>query len=179
MTNDTSEPRVVVRRATTADAARLASVGRRLFAQTFGPVNTAEDMQLYLADAFSTEKQSAELSDPNRLVWILEDHSRSAVGYVVLLRGSPAEGVKGERPAEIERIYVDAMLHGAGAGATLMQTCVEQAKSWDCDVLWLAVWEKNPRAIAFYEKSGFQRVGVKTFLLGTDLQHDQVMARNL
>jgi ribosomal protein S18 acetylase RimI-like enzyme len=60
-----------------------------------------------------------------------------------------------------------------------MDTCIAQARAWECDVIWLAVWEKNPRAIAFYEKKGFRKVGRQTFQLGSDIQHDHVMARNL
>jgi diamine N-acetyltransferase len=60
-----------------------------------------------------------------------------------------------------------------------MKACVEQARAWGCDALWLAVWERNPRAIAFYEKSGFRKVGRQTFLLGHDVQHDDVMEQSL
>jgi ribosomal protein S18 acetylase RimI-like enzyme len=60
-----------------------------------------------------------------------------------------------------------------------MSACVDQARAWGCDVLWLAVWERNPRAIAFYEKSGFDQVGRTTFKLGNDLQFDHVMAKPL
>jgi ribosomal protein S18 acetylase RimI-like enzyme len=39
------------------------------------------------------------------------------------------------------------------------------------------VWERNPRAIAFYEKLGFAAVGEHEFRLGNDPQRDIVMAR--
>jgi ribosomal protein S18 acetylase RimI-like enzyme len=45
--------------------------------------------------------------------------------------------------------------------------------------LWLAVWERNPRAIAFYEKFGFRDVGRQDFRLGSDLQTDRVMVADL
>ena len=48
-----------------------------------------------------------------------------------------------------------------------------------CDVVWLDVWEKNLRAIAFYRKWGFIEVGEQTFQLGDDLQQDLLMARAL
>jgi ribosomal protein S18 acetylase RimI-like enzyme len=64
-------------------------------------------------------------------------------------------------------------------GALLLDQCVQQAREWECDLVWLAVWERNPRAIRFYEKHGFHPLGQKEFWLGTDLQHDFVMARNL
>jgi ribosomal protein S18 acetylase RimI-like enzyme len=46
-------------------------------------------------------------------------------------------------------------------------------------VIWLAVWENNPRAMRFYEKNGFRVAGKTLFRLGGDIQHDFVMARNL
>ena len=42
-------------------------------------------------------------------------------------------------------------------------------------MLWLGVWERNPRAQAFYRKSGFADVGSQVFLVGTDAQTDRVM----
>lgn len=175
-----------LRTATIDDAAMLSALGARLFEQTFAPDNTPEDMRAYLAEAFTPAVQTAELSEPNRMTLIAEDDSGTAIGYAVLIRGAMVKGVEGERPAELCRIYVDRSLHGRpvddagrGAGAVLIDRCITQARDWQCDVIWLAVWERNRRAIRFYEKRGFAKVGRKEFKLGTDLQHDFVMARNL
>ena len=48
-----------------------------------------------------------------------------------------------------------------------------------CDVVWLGVWERNPRAISFYRKVGFAEVGEHVFQLGSDPQRDVVMALTL
>ena len=45
--------------------------------------------------------------------------------------------------------------------------------------LWLGVWERNARALAFYRKWGFDVVGEHTFKLGEDPQHDLIMRRDL
>lgn len=166
-------------RATTADAAILAELAARWFEETFGPDNDPEDMRLYLANSFSEEQQRAELAEEDRAVWIAVDESGEWVGYASMRRGTRSHGVVGDRPAEVQRIYADRKWHGRGVAATLMAACVEQARAWKCDVLWLAVWERNPRAIAFYEKTGFRKVGRQTFMLGRDLQHDDVMSRSL
>jgi ribosomal protein S18 acetylase RimI-like enzyme len=60
-----------------------------------------------------------------------------------------------------------------------MQACLDEAKQNHCDVIWLDVWERNPRAIAFYRKWGFVQVGTQTFQLGDDLQNDWIMARSV
>jgi GNAT superfamily N-acetyltransferase len=168
-----------IRVAELTDAAALAELATRLFSETFGADNSVDDMREYLASAFSPQVQAAELAERARVVWIVENDRGAAVGYAMLLRDSTGVGVSGQRPAEVERIYVDRSLHGQGAGAMLLNTCIEQARGWGCDVIWLAVWERNPRAIAFYQKSGFAKVGEKDFQLGSDTQHDHVMARPL
>jgi GNAT superfamily N-acetyltransferase len=177
---------VRLRTAGVADAARLAALGAHLFGQTFGPDNTGEDMAAYLAEHFSIERQSAELCETERVTWIAENGLEAPVGYAVLIHGDRVESIDGAHPAEVRRIYVDRSLHGqtingtgGGVGALLLDRCVEQAREWGCDVIWLAVWERNPRAIRFYEKHGFVAVGRKEFRLGRDVQHDFVMARNL
>ena len=44
---------------------------------------------------------------------------------------------------------------------------------------WLGVWERNPRAIAFYGKSGFIEVGSHVFMDGSDAQRDLVLVSPL
>jgi diamine N-acetyltransferase len=142
-------------------------------------MNDPADTRAYVSDALSVEAQCQALTDANQVVWIAEDDSHAALGYATLRRGSTADGVVATRPAEVQRIYVDPAWHGHGVGNALMHTCVEHAKLWHCDVIWLGVWERNPRAIAFYEKVGFRVVGRQSFQLGSDLQQDLVMARPL
>jgi len=168
-----------LRRATPGDARLLAELAARLFEDTFGPDNRPEDMRAYLAAAFSEEQQSAELADETRSAWIALDPAGRPIGYALMRRGSSADGIVAERPAEVQRIYADRRWHGRGTGAALMSACADQARAWGCDVLWLAVWERNPRAIAFYEKTGFRKVGRQTFVLGSDVQHDHVMAQSI
>lgn len=45
--------------------------------------------------------------------------------------------------------------------------------------LWLGVWERNPRAIAFYVKQGFTKVGSHDFIVGSDRQTDWVFTSPL
>jgi diamine N-acetyltransferase len=166
------------RLASSADSSLLADLGARLFHDTFAPSMDPVDMRNYLAGAFSPDIQAAQLADPTRAVWLAFDEDM-AVGYTMLIRDSRHPSVVAERPVEAQRIYADQTWHGRGLGARLLDKCYEQGCEWQCDVLWLAVWQHNARAIAFYDKHGFTRVGTKTFQLGASLQHDHVMAKRL
>jgi ribosomal protein S18 acetylase RimI-like enzyme len=60
-----------------------------------------------------------------------------------------------------------------------MRACVDEMRGRPSDVVWLGVWERNPRALAFYEKMAFNRVGEHVFPLGHDPQRDIIMLRPL
>lgn len=169
-------PAFSVRRGVPEDNSLLSRLGRETFLHAFGPDNTTEDMQLYLRSSFSPEIQAAELTEPSS-VFLIAELDNAPVGYARLLEGHPPHGVTGNRPIEIVRIYARAEWIGRGVGAALMQACLREAALRECDTIWLGVWERNRRAIAFYSKWGFVPVGSHTFLLGTDLQIDTLMAR--
>ena len=60
-----------------------------------------------------------------------------------------------------------------------MQATERHALARGAHAIWLSVWERNPRAQAFYLKSGFRQAGTKPFVVGTDVQTDWVMVRSL
>ena len=60
-----------------------------------------------------------------------------------------------------------------------MDAVLDAARARGAKTLWLGVWERNQRAVAFYEKYGFTRVGEHTFVLGSDAQTDWLFVRPL
>jgi ribosomal protein S18 acetylase RimI-like enzyme len=167
-----------LRIATKSDAERLALFGRRAFEIAFGPLNTPENMAAYLDKSFTTEIQAAELADPKSVFFIAERDGQMQ-GYARLLEGPADPNVAAERPVELVRIYARPGETGRGVGSALMKACLEEAAQRGCDVIWLGVWQENPRAVAFYERWGFRKVGTHTFQLGDDAQTDWIMQRGV
>ena len=60
-----------------------------------------------------------------------------------------------------------------------MQAAQASARAMAGKHLWLSVWERNPRAIAFYVKMGFIDVGTTDFYVGSDRQTDRVLITRL
>ncbi|HVX38887.1 MAG TPA: GNAT family N-acetyltransferase [Gemmatimonadaceae bacterium] len=170
---------ITISRAAESDVAALAEFGRRTFDETFGPHNTPSDMEAFLSKTFGIPQQTAEVRDPDRAMIVAKDGAGTLVGYALVHRGSTEHCVTAARPAEVRRIYVDSSLHGRNVGAQLMGACIEQSRAWGCDAIWLGVWERNPRAIAFYEKQGFRTVGSHDFWVGSDRQRDHIMLKPL
>lgn len=164
------------RPATAADAAPLADFAGRTFREAFGADNRPEDIDLYVAKSYGRDRQLAEILDPAVLTLLAEADGRLA-GFVQLRPDIAPACVSGPGLVEVWRFYVDRPWQGRGLARQLMGAAIAAAEARGGRTLWLAVWERNWRALAFYRKCGFAPAGAQPFLLGTDLQSDLVMTR--
>lgn len=164
--------------ATLADAAELARFAESTFRDTFAAANTPEHMAQHCRDNYATAIQAAQITDP---AWttLLIRQQETLIAYAQCRSGDAPACVASARPGEIHRLYVHRNWHGRGIARMLMSACIETLRQRDADMAWLGVWEQNPRAAAFYRKSGFVEVGEHVFTLGGDPQRDVVMARAL
>lgn len=131
-----------------------------------------------MRQAFSLEQIAAELDDDKSIFLIAEIDGRPA-GYAKLIVGSIESGIEAGDPIELNRLYSHQEFLGKRVGQNLMNECLERARDRGHDVMWLGVWEYNPRAQRFYEKNGFRLVGRHTFQLGSDPQTDLLMQLKL
>jgi GNAT superfamily N-acetyltransferase len=168
----------IIRKATVEDAAAVAAFAERTFVETFGADNTPQNLAAHVAQAFGVAPQTRELNDP-RMMTLLGESGRTLVAFAQLRRGEPPECVTGPDPIELLRFYVDRPWHGTGIAQALMRAVEDAARHAGGRTLWLGVWERNPRAIAFYAKCGFTDIGEQKFIVGSDRQTDRVMARSL
>ena len=167
-----------IRYANENDSSLLADIGRKTFYDTFIDGNTEEDMALYLSEHYSSELQSSEIADPNT-TFLIAEINEVAVGFTKLKAQSKGEGVTGTNPMELQRIYSLKEYIGKGVGAELMNASIREAKEKGFNCIWLGVWEKNERAIKFYERWGFKQVGKHVFTLVNDTQIDYTMELSL
>lgn len=164
-----------IRRAVPADADDLAALGRRTFGETFAEGNDPDDLAAYLDASFTVAVQHAELIDSGVITLVVESDS-SLLGYAQVRRLDPPAEVTGPAPIQLRRFYLAKSSQGLGLGRRLLEAALASARELGGETLWLTVWERNERAIAFYERSGFRAVGTTTFVVGTDVQTDLLMA---
>jgi ribosomal protein S18 acetylase RimI-like enzyme len=168
----------IVREATPGDAELIASISRKTFFETFGAVNTKENMDKFMNEQFTTEKLIAEVYDTDTFFLIAWD-GPVAAGYAKLKEGYNLNELNERSAIEISRIYALNSYIGTGAGRNLMQACLDAAKEKNKEIIWLGVWKKNKRAISFYQKWGFEIFGQQNFILGDDVQEDWLMKKSL
>ena len=169
-----------IRRCTTADAETMASLGARLFAETYGPTHPEPELSRYLARAFPVEGVRAAIAETDVTMFVAESSEGAPLGYAYL-RASPdlPSGVTGRRAFEIVRFYVDTAYQGRGIGAALMEECFDEVGQHGADVVWLQVWKEAPWAVGFYARMGFVVVGSAPFYFGDRIGDDYIMEKKI
>jgi GNAT superfamily N-acetyltransferase len=154
-----------IRRATTADAATLSRLAARTFTQTFGHLYPPEDLQAFLDDAYSVDKQRVILGHPDYAVWLLEEDG-DAVGHAAAGPcGLPhPDVVPGD--GELKRLYLLASHQGGGMGGRMFDTVMAWLERDGPRTLWIGVWSGNAGAQRFYARRGFAPVGEYLFPVG-------------
>jgi len=171
---------IKIRRAVADDAKLLTDLAYTTFWDAFAhhPKNAPDDLAYYMRQAFRVEQITEELADPKSLFLIAEIDGEAA-GYAKLIFDTTEPDIIAEWPVELSRLYSHQKYLGQGVGQALMDSCFQHANEAGRDVMWLGVWEYNPRAQRFYEKNGFRLIGRHTFQLGSDPQTDLLMQKDL
>ena len=152
----------------------LQQIGRQTFSETFAESNSAENMTKYLEEAYSFEKLTEELNNPNSFFYFAMLDEK-VIGYLKLNMGGSQTELKDNDAIEIERIYVLKDFHGKKVGQLLFDKAITIAKEQQVAYVWLGVWEENKRALQFYTKNGFVEFDQHVFVLGDEAQTDIMM----
>lgn len=162
----------------TSYAQRLTDLGRRLFAATFGDDTSAENMQAYLDESYTVDKQLAELGDPRMRTFMALDGD-TPIGFCQLRQKEVYDFIEDKEAIELQRIYVENTYKGKGIGKLLIEAAIAKAREMGKKTMWLGVWEFNPVAYKFYQRYGFYKVGSHIFKMGEQEDTDDILIKNL
>jgi len=167
---------ITIRLAKKEDAELLSRLSIDTFRESYAEMNDAGDMELYINEHLRPQDIQSEI-DNARNTLLLAMLDEVLVGYVKLSTQTQPAQFKDTSSLQIERIYVLKEYQEQKIGATLMSYCIGYAIKKGFDILWLAVWVHNEKAITFYKRWGFEVFGEQVFQLGNDVQDDLLMKR--
>jgi ribosomal protein S18 acetylase RimI-like enzyme len=158
-----------------SEADLLADISRTTFAETFAPVNTPDDMAIFMEQQFTAEQLKAEMGKPGYL-HLLASYNGAPAGYLFLKKQTHPL-LNFAAALEISRIYCLQAFQGKGVGKAMMEYSQQYAQENGLTTIWLGVWKENAKALAFYTSFGFRIFGETDFMLGNDLQIDWLMCK--
>jgi len=169
-------PEAIYRRATTADAAALAEIGRRTFVETFGHLYPPQDLAAFLAETYAPERAARDLADPQMAAWIVEAGDQ-VVGHALAGPCKLPHNDVTPDCGELMRLYLLREWQGGGLGRRLLDEVLAWLERDGPRRLWIGVWSENHGAQRLYERAGFVRVGEYGFQVGQTVDHEYILAR--
>jgi GNAT superfamily N-acetyltransferase len=161
------------------DEDALSLVGQATFLETFAGVLPGSDIVAHCRGQHASEVYRSWL-DSGAPVWLAEaDPSGAPIGYLVLAPASLPVPDPGGHDLEVKRIYLLDRFRGKGIGKQLMIAAETHARHVGARRLLLGVYNRNDRAVAFYERFGFRRVGTRRFRVGAHDYDDFVLSMDL
>ncbi len=119
-------------------------------------------MNRYITTKLSEEALLAELLDERNIFYWIHHEGRPA-GYSKIILDTPNEAIAAQNVTKMERLYFLEGFQGLGLAKQLFDFNVDIAKQNNQAGIWLNTWKENHRAIAFYQKMGFEIVGESQF----------------
>lgn len=167
----------LIRRCTREDAAALALAGKATFLESYAGVVDGRAVLRHCQERQTPEYYADCLANRDHALWIAEIGPGAApVGYLHL---TPPDLPVHTRPGDIEikRIYLLSKFQGSGAGRALFEAALEEARSRGKTRLLLGVYKGNEKALGFYSRMGFERIGEREFDVGGAVYEDWVLGR--
>ena len=170
---------IEVRLAKKEDAQFIALLGRITFTETFGHFfRDQKDLIDYYNLTFSVQKIEDGIKKPNNIFWIAFVN-RLPVGYAKLKLYSNSEFIESKDVCQLQKIYVLKDFLSMKIGFGLQDLLLKKAKELNFNKVWLSVLNSNERAINFYKKNGFEKIGNHDFQIGKENFEFIAMKKNI
>ncbi|WP_347219611.1 GNAT family N-acetyltransferase [Chryseobacterium sp.] len=159
---------IQIRAAIPEDAQHIALLGRITFTETFSEYfRDQQDLFDYFERTFSVAKIRNSIQNPNNKFW-MAFWNDLPIGYAKLKINSPTEFIDSKAVSQLQKIYVLKEFLDKKAGKALMDELMASFENSDQQYIWLSVLNSNERALQFYEKNGFSKIGEHHFSIGKE-----------
>src|SRR5258706_5036963 len=166
---------ITITPANVSHAATIATIGKKSFRRAFEHLfKCKEDLFEYLEHTYDPVKLARSLRNENN-VYLLALIDGEPAGFVKIKKISLNENIQSLGQMELQKIYVLQEYQGQGVGTALLKEVMNLAKDICPDYIWLDTHISNEKAIRFYEKNGFKKMGKYFFTIGTQTFEYNVM----
>jgi ribosomal protein S18 acetylase RimI-like enzyme len=162
-----------IRAGRASDADLLAVLATQVWLHTYATYGINQEIAQYVLSELTVEKFSVRLIEPETNV-IVAEYGEYLVGLAVVKFGASCPAVAGSA-IELQTLYVQEHFIGQGIGRSLLQAAEAMARERSNSPLWLTVNAKNTRAVDFYARQGYTKVGTTYFVLGEGRYENHVL----
>ncbi|MFT3665020.1 GNAT family N-acetyltransferase [Piscinibacter sp.] len=164
---------MLIRQANLQDAENLSALAIQVWLHTYATEGVSSVVSRYVLSELSAKKFETVLTEDSSAIFVAENNDY-LLGYAKLVVGTLCPVPTTEK-IELATLYVQSPFLGKGVGGALLKHAEQCAKQRANTSMWLATNSKNSRAIAFYAKHGYRKLGITYFELGGEKHENLVL----
>ena len=169
---------VLLRKARPEDALCLSVLAMQVFLDTYATEGIRPAIAREVLSSFSLAVFAKAITSSKSHIAVAEVNG-NLVGFAQVTFGAGHELAPAGEQAELLRLYVQEPFTGATVGSQLLAHAEQVASNAAATVLWLTPWVHNHRALAFYERRGYEDHGLTFFAFEGESHENRVLARHL
>ena len=166
----------LIRPATVDDVDLLRRLGATTFRATYRDISDPREVDEYADANFTREKVQAWFRKPCART-LVATAGGEPVGYAHVRSAKVPACVSDRKAVELSRLYLLASAQGTGLGGALLDAAIAEVAALGGATVWLGAYDRNIRALEFYARRGFVRVGTHDFEFGGQIHQDPVLTR--
>lgn len=167
----------MIRKAEEQDASSLAAVSIEVWLNTYLRNGVSAFFADYVLAEFTAQKFRSGIGDPELAIFVSEN--QIGIDGFVTVCSTATPPLAGCSPLQIKTLYVQPRHQSGGRGGALLRRALEHCRSLGGDSVWLTVAAENRRAIGFYLRYGFHKVGTADFVIADQAYETHVMRMEL
>lgn len=168
-----------IRPATQQQAEVLALLGRITYEQSHGHfIEDKQELSNYYEQAFDPSNLAKDLANKNNRFHLVY-YKNFPVGYTKLVLNQPFEGNAFADSCRLERIYILQEFLHLKLGNEVLDFLINKARTLHFKNMWLTVYIKNERALHFYTKNNFTKIGSYDFNVGSLTYENTVLNKTI
>jgi ribosomal protein S18 acetylase RimI-like enzyme len=140
----------------------LSELCKETFVIPHGHSAPKKEIERYLKNNFSEEQLKQELRCSDNEYHFIHYQNKIA-GFSKILFNSQNENINAKNITQLSRLYLLEEFYNFGLGKALFDFNISLAQKNNQAGIWLAVWVENKRAISFYKKMGFKKIGTYNY----------------
>ena len=157
----------------------LALLGRITYIESHGHfIDNKNDLSEYVKTAFSVSKTRDDINDSKNIFYIIYA-DEFPVGYAKLVLGSTHKSVSSPNNCQLERIYILHDFIPLKIGQQFLSFLEQKVKELQLNTIWLSVYKSNKRAIRFYQKNNYKKIGLSTFVVNGKSYENLVFSKQI
>ncbi|ROR97890.1 acetyltransferase (GNAT) family protein [Sinobacterium caligoides] len=166
----------MIRIAEIKDSSDIAALSIQVWLDTYAKKGIRKSISQYVLNEFTEKNIQSKLTSKNDVYFVAIEKGH-LIGYVSLKLSAKCPITANTIP-ELDKLYIQENFTANGVGSVLLQQALSFCNSIGHEQVWLTVFHENTRALKFYEKHGFQEVGVTYFELDNEKHKNHVLCKS-